>query len=166
MKRLGILLGAGTVLALAVGGLLWSLRPEPGPPSDAAVAIWEAAPTEVEHLGGHPHNGCTFAERIEIEKQHRVGPGAGDGVRATCKYVMHLEGWPAGEKECILEFPIDGITAVRPTTLGARLAATYYRHRQGGLMYFRGATPGRAFVSLDARWCRWASVPEGLRAIP
>lgn len=165
MKRIGILACAGTALALATGGLLWSVRPKPGPQSDRRVAVWKAAPTRVERLARDPES-CTFTDRIELEKQRRVGAGEGDGVAAVCKYVMHLDGWPEGEDECVLEFPVDGVRDVRATTAGASLAVAYYWHRQGGLMFHRSPTPHRTFITLDARWCRWDSVTEGLRVIP
>jgi len=155
----------GTVLAFVGGAALWTVRPKSGPESDLTVAVWEAVPSSVEGLGGKSDS-CTFSERIVVEKQHRVALGEGDGVGASCKYVMHLDGWPQGEDECILEFPVSRIRAVEATTVGSRLAARYYWRRQGGLMIFRSEASHRVFISLDARWCRWVSVTEGLRAIP
>lgn len=119
----------------------------------------------VEPLGGTADE-CTLAERAVLNKQHRILPSPGVGVSAVCKYVMHLDGWPEGEDECILEFPARSARGLETGSLGAWLATTYYQRRQGGNMFFTSEAPDRRFISLDARWCRWDSVVHGLRLIP
>lgn len=101
-----------------------------------------------------------------MRKRRRLATGEGEGLAAVCKYVVHLEGWPEGEDECLLEFPMAEIHGVDHTTVGSRLAIAYYGRRQGGIMWFNGSEQGRSFVSLDARWCKWDSVVSGLRAVP
>jgi hypothetical protein len=161
------LLGFGCALLLAAAAALaWTLLPKPGPPGDRTVRTWDAAPTTVEPLTAKAGETCSAAERLVLTKQRRVlGDTAGQGVAPVCKYVMHLEGWPESEDECVLEFPVQSIRALQARTLGSRLALTYYRHRQGGIMIFTGPAPDRSFISLDSRWCRWASVPTGIRAL-
>ncbi len=80
-------------------------------------------------------------------------------------YLLQLNGWPEGEDECILEFPVEMIRGLEITTATAWLATRYYQHRQGGIMVFSGPEPGRRYISLDSRWCKFEGVVNGIRAI-
>lgn len=164
MPRWKVLLGSGAVLALILLGLAWRLRPKPGPRADRSNPVWNGKPYVVEPLGGAADE-CTLGERVALNKEHRILPSRGDGVSAVCKYVMHLDGWPEGEDECILEFPARSVRGLEAESLGAWLATIYYQRRQGGNMFFTSAAPDRRFISLDARWCRWSSVGDGLKLI-
>ena len=165
MPRGKILLGSGTVLALILLGLAWRLRPEPGPAADRDSPVWTVTANVTEPLAGTGGE-CTLAERDVLDKEHRILPSGGDGVSAVCKYVMHLDGWPEGEDECILEFRARSARGLGTESFGAWLATTYYERRQGGNMFFTSTAADRRFISLDARWCRWSSVVDGLRLIP
>lgn len=158
-------LGVGAALAVGLIAVAWSLLPKPGPAADARVGVWHVVPAVVEPLSGDPAS-CTAEDGLHLQKLRRVGTLEGPGLPATCKYEMHLQGWPEGEDECILEFASDAIRGIEAETLAAQLAATYYQRRQGGIMTFAGPTAGRAFISLDARWCGWSSVVQGLHAVP
>lgn len=153
-------------MALGVVAVVWSLRPKPGPAADAQVAVWDVVPTEVEPLAGDAEASCSAAERLVLQKLGRVGTLDGSGVPARCKYLMHLEGWPEGEDECLLEFASNRISGIATESWGAKLAAAYYRRRQGGIMIFAGPTEGSSFISLDARWCSWSNVVTGIHAVP
>ena len=96
----------------------------------------------------------------------RLVLSSAEGVDAVCEYVFHLPDWPEGEDECVLEYASKTASGIAVSTIGAELAEAYYRRRQGGIMYFTGGRPGRVFVSLDARWCRWLSASSGLGVSP
>ncbi len=166
MRRSGVILGIGAVLFVAMAGVIWRVSPKPGPVRDLNSWTWEGVPTTAEPLAGGSSDSCSLSERFVLRKQRRILAGEGEGVPAACKYVMHLDGWPEGEDECVLEFPLGTIQALETTTFGAWVAANYYRHRQGGNMFFTGPEAGRSFLSLDARWCKWGAVVDGIRALP
>lgn len=167
MARKGaVALAVGAGFFLAVAAPLWHFRPKLGPAADSRSGVWHVAPESVEPLSGEREASCSLPEHAELQKHRRVSTDPGEGVGAVCKYVVHLEGWPEGEDECILEYPTATISALRPTTTGSRLAARYYRHIQGGIVVFSGPEVGRSFVALDARWCRWPAVADGLHALP
>jgi hypothetical protein len=165
MPRWLVLLGGATVLALTLLGVAWRMRPKPGPAADRSSPVWHVKSNVVEPLGGTADE-CTLAERAVLNKQHRILPSRGDGVAAACKYVMHLDGWPEGEDECILEFPARNARGLAAKSFGAWLATAYYQHRQGGNMLFTSEATERRFISLDARWCESDSVVDGLRLVP
>ena len=152
---------ACALLAFAVTAV-WRVRPKPGPVSDSHSPTWKLTSAFAEPLTGRSFDDCTLTEGTELRKHGRIIPTKGSGVAAACKYVTHLEGWPKGEDECILEFPVDSVQSIWANTLGARLAGIYYSRQQGGIMVFSGPKPGRRFIALDARWCRWGAVANGL----
>jgi hypothetical protein len=78
---------------------------------------------------------------------------------------MRLPDWPAGERECLLEYRTTSISGVGATNVGARLARRYYVRRLGGIYYFTGARNDRMFLMVDSRWCSWFAVDSGLRAV-
>lgn len=145
---------------------LWQLRLRLGPTADLRSQTWDVVPTTVEPLFRNPRSSCSVSERVLLQTRRRLSGGEGNGVAAICKYVTHLAGWPEGEDECLLEFPVAEVHGIGHTTAGSRLALAYYNHTQGGIVWLSGPEHGRSFVSLDARWCKSDSVVLGLRVLP
>ena len=159
MLRRRAAVGCGVVALLALA-TLWYLRPKQPPyreQSEWRMDVGAGTPT-----GGGPGEACSLRGPAVLTMHRRLVRAKAESAESSCMYVFHLPDWPDGEDECVLEYQSGSASAIVPSTIGARLAETYYRRRQGGMMYFTSEHRERVFVSLDARWCRWSSVTSGL----
>ena len=158
--------GAATLVIGVVlcGATVWHLRPKQPPYRERRE--WRMNVGRGEPLTAEGAGSCTLEGESVLAIHRRLVKAEGKSVEPVCKYVFHLPEWPDGEDECVLEYRSGSARAIAGSTVGARITETYYRRRQGGIMYFTSDEPGRIFVSLDARWCRWDSVASGLGVVP
>lgn len=154
------------LLSFAALTLVVALRHQPSPYVESdRWSVKALSVTPVRSLENKAAS-CSLGFAFTVIRQRRQPRLAGHGVAASCMYLTHLEGWPDGENECLLEYPTETVRGVQATSLGARVAERYYSRRQGGLLSFTAQDSERVFLMLDSRWCNWRSVIRGLELVP
>ena len=108
---------------------------------------------------------CSLGHDVELVRERPLPSVDEAGSEASCEYLVRVADWPEGELECVLEYRVSTIRAVRATTFGFGLALRYYGWRRGGIYRFSGDEDGRSFLMVDSRWCKCFGAGFGLEAV-
>lgn len=120
-----------------------------------AVELESAAPTTSQTTSV-----CSLPTIVTIARGPRLRAVSrvDNPIGAACVYLFR-----AGQhgRECLLEFPTAHAAALRADSLVARIADSYYSHRQGGIMFPVISESTSTFLMLDARWCTLLGAADG-----
>ena len=167
VERLGRAVELGGVVA-SVGFLLVGLTLE-----WAGDAVWPPAPWRIAVAESEPlaeeastSTACSLSDGSLLVPGGWAGWVEGEATSASCRYLVHRRGVP-GEVKCLLEFPIASMSGLATENFASKLARFYYRDIRGldGIRLYASGTAGRAFLILDARWCRWDAFVLGIRGM-